>query len=271
MRIGPNDVWRATNTPEGPATTHLSTVSADGEVTMQAWGPGAAWALAALPDLIGAADDAGGFTPAAGVVHDLHRHLPGLRIGRSHAVVEALVPSILEQKVVGLEARRSYAALVRSLGRPAPGPRGLMVPPHPKVLAATPAWAFHPFGVERRRADTIRRACSYAARLEETADMSPADARRRLTALPGIGPWTAAEVGLVALGDADAVSVGDYHLPNRVAWALAGEPRADDARMLELLEPWRGHRGRVIRLIGAGGGAAPRYGPRMPLRSIIGQ
>jgi len=105
--------------------------------------------------------------------------------------------------------------------------------------------------------------------------MSPADARRRMTALPGIGAWTAAEVGLVALGDADAVSVGDYHLPNRVAWALAGEPRGDDARMLELLEPWRGHRGRVIRLIGAGGGAgggaAPRYGPRMPLRSIIGQ
>jgi 3-methyladenine DNA glycosylase/8-oxoguanine DNA glycosylase len=145
------------------------------------------------------------------------------------------------------------------------------VPPPAKVLADTPTWVFHRANVERKRADTIRRACAYAARLEETVAMAPADARRRLTALPGIGAWTAAEVAMVALGDADAVSLGDYHLPHQVSWALAGEPRGDDARMLELLEPWRGHRGRVLRLIGAGAGAAPRYGPRMPLRTNAGQ
>jgi len=273
MRIGPDGAWRATRTPAGPTTVQLTVAPADRSVTMRAWGPGAGWALDHLPDLVGAADDAHGFAPGAGVVADLHRRLPGLRIGRSGAVMEALVASILEQKVVGLEAHRSYARMVRSLSEPAPGPGpcGLMVPPDPSVLASTPSWAFHRFGVERRRAETIRRACSYAARLEETVDMAPADARRRLTAIPGVGAWTAAEVALVALGDADAVSVGDYHLPNQVAWALAREPRADDARMLALLEPWRGHRGRVIRLIGAGAGSAPRYGPRMPLRSIAGQ
>ena len=100
--------------------------------------------------------------------------------------------------------------------------------------------------------------------------MSPTDATRRLRALPGIGAWTAAEVSLVALGDADAVSVGDYHLPHHVAWALAGEARADDARMLELLEPYRGHRGRVIRLVVAGHPGPPRFGPRLPLKSIAG-
>ena len=68
---------------------------------------------------------------------------------------------------------------------------------------------------------------------------------------------------LRALGDPDAVSVGDFHLPNVVAFALAGEPRADDARMLELLEPWRGHRARVIRLLEASGIQAPKYGPRL--------
>jgi hypothetical protein len=273
VRFEPAGVWRATRTPEGLATTHLRVSAADGTVTMRAWGPGGDWALDAFPALVGAGDDEAGFEPGAGVVGDLHRRLRGLRIGRSGAVMEALVPSILEQKVVGLEARRSHARLVRTLGEPAPGPAGatLMVPPAPAVLAATPSWTFHRFGVERKRADTIRRACSYAARLEETVSMSPGDARRRLTALPGIGPWTAAEVSLVALGDADAVSVGDYHLPNQVAWALAGEPRGDDARMLELLEPWKGHRGRVLRLIGAGAGAAPRHGPRMPLRSIAAQ
>jgi hypothetical protein len=272
MQFEAGGVWRATRTPAGPATTHIRGLPVAGTVTMTAWGPGAEWALGAFPDLVGANDGADGFVPGDGLVGDLHRRLPGLRIGRSGAVMEALVPSILEQKVVGLEAKRSWAGLVRHLGEAAPGPGAarLRVPPPPAVLAATPSWVFHRFGVERKRADTIRLACSYAHRLEETLAMPAAEARRRLTALPGIGPWTAAEVGLVALGDPDAVSVGDYHLPDQVAWALAGEPRADDARMLELLEPWAGHRGRVIRLVTCGMGAAPRFGPRMPLRSIAG-
>jgi 3-methyladenine DNA glycosylase/8-oxoguanine DNA glycosylase len=270
VRFEPTGVWRATRTP---ATTHIRVSAADATVTMRAWGPGADWALEAFPTLVGADDAEDGFDPGPGLVGELHRRLRGLRIGRSGAVIEALVPSILEQKVVGKEARRSYARLVRTLGEPAPGPAAtsLFVPPPPAVLAATPSWTFHRANVERKRADTIRRACGYAAHLEETVTMAPDDARRRLTALPGIGPWTAAEVAMVALGDADAVSVGDYHLPNQVAWALAGEPRGDDARMLELLAPWPGHRGRVLRLLGAGAGGAPRYGPRMPLRTIAGQ
>jgi len=100
------------------------------------------------------------------------------------------------------------------------------------------------------------------------ASATPAEATERLVAYPGIGPWTAAEVTLRALGDPDAVSLGDFHLPNLVAWALAGEPRADDARMLELLEPWRGHRARVIRLLEASGLAAPRFGPRHSPRDM---
>jgi 3-methyladenine DNA glycosylase/8-oxoguanine DNA glycosylase len=112
----------------------------------------------------------------------------------------------------------------------------------------------------------IRGAARRASWLEAAGD--PAEATRRLTSLPGIGQWTAAEVVRLAFGDPDAVSVGDYHVPNTVAWALAGEPRADDARMLELLEPYRGQRGRVQRLLEAGGITAPRYGPRMAPRRI---
>jgi len=276
MRMGADGVWRATRSPQGPVTTHI-TAGAGGSITMRAWGEGSAWALEAFPALVGADDcddplDAMALDP---IVADCRRRLPGLRIGRSQAVVEALVPAVLEQKVVGIDAKRSYAHLVRTLGEPAPGPAGaagMRVPPAPATIAATPSYVFHRFGVERKRADTIRGACTYAARLEETVAMTADDARRRLTALPGIGPWTAAEVGMVALGDPDAVSVGDYHLPHQVAWALAGETRADDARMLELLEPYRGQRGRVIRLLLAGStaGSPPRRGPRMPLRSIAG-
>jgi 3-methyladenine DNA glycosylase/8-oxoguanine DNA glycosylase len=144
----------------------------------------------------------------------------------------------------------------------------MLVPPPPRALAATPYWVFHGMGIERKRADTVRRVAAVATRMEEAVAMPAADAARRLRAVPGVGVWTAAEVAIVALGDADAVSIGDYHLPNQVSWALAGEPRGDDARMLELLEPYRGHRGRVIRLLEAGGVVAPRYGPRLPLQSI---
>ncbi|MGH9277176.1 MAG: DNA-3-methyladenine glycosylase family protein [Acidimicrobiales bacterium] len=269
VRFGPGEMWRATRTPDGPATTRVT--AAAGRLTMQAWGPGAACAAEGFPALVGEHDHESGFAPRDAVVADLRRRLRGLRLCRTGAVVEALVPAILEQKVIGLEARRSYAGLVRMRGEPAPGPgagMGLMVPPEPSVLARTPSYVFHRLGVERKRADTIRLACSYARRLEEVVTMPLPDAYRRLTALPGIGPWTAAEVALVALGDADAVSVGDYHLPNMVAWALAGEARAGDDRMLELLEPYRGHRGRVIRLIEAGAPAPPRFGPRLPLNPI---
>lgn len=256
MRVGPDGVWRATRTPAGPATQHI--VVRDQAVTVRAWGPGADWLLDHAPDLVGEADDDTGFVPRHPVVADACRRVPGLRLTRSYAVVETLLPTVLEQKVIGKEARRSYAALVRALSEPAPGPAPLYLPPDPEAVAATPSWAFHRWGVERKRADTVRRACTVARRLEEDPG--------RLTKLPGIGPWTAAEVGRLALGDADAVSVGDFHLPNLVSWALAGEPRGDDGRMLELLEPYRGHRGRVQRLLEASGMGAPRYGPRLPLR-----
>jgi 3-methyladenine DNA glycosylase/8-oxoguanine DNA glycosylase len=114
----------------------------------------------------------------------------------------------------------------------------------------------------------IRELARRAGRLDRLADLPASEARDRLALLPGLGPWTAAEVAIVALGDADAVSVGDYHLPHNVSWILAGEPRATDARMLELLEPFAGHRGRVLRLIAASGVGAPRFGPRQPLQEI---
>jgi 3-methyladenine DNA glycosylase/8-oxoguanine DNA glycosylase len=181
-------------------------------------------------------------------------------------VFPRLLRNILEQKVTGKEAYRAYAATVRHFREPAPGPVPLLLPPEPAAVAATPYWTFHRFGVEQRRADTLARAALAADRLERCQDA--AEATVRLTAIPGIGPWTAAEVVRVVYGDADAVSVGDFHIPNTVAWALAGEPRGDDARMLELLAPFAGHRGRVCLLLEAAGFAAPRFGPRMPIRSF---
>jgi 3-methyladenine DNA glycosylase/8-oxoguanine DNA glycosylase len=206
------------------------------------------------------------------VLADLARRLPGVRLGRSEAAFEALVPAVLEQKITGLEAMRVRRRMALSLGESAPGPAerlvGLRLPPAPERLASLAYYDLHPLGLERRRAEVLIRLAGRAAAIERLGGMGPADARVRLERLAGIGPWTAAEVARVAWGDPDAVSVGDYHIPNLVAFALAGEPRADDARMLELLEPYRGQRGRVQRLLELSGIRPPRYGPHMPTRAI---
>jgi endonuclease III len=267
LRIHQNEAWRATRTPEGPSTIHVTYTAPMVEV--EAWGPGAGWATAQAAAVCGEADDASGFQPRHQLISDLHRRHPGLRLTRTHAVFEALVPVVLAQKVTTIEAHAGYRALVDGLGEPAPGPVRLKLPPSPQVLARTPYWTFHRFGIERRRAEVIIRAARSAYRLEETTTMDIASAYRRLEAFPGVGPWTAAKVALVALGDPDAVQVGDYHLPHAVGYALDGTVRSTDERMLELLTPYRGHRARVIRLLTISGISAPRFGPKQPLRDII--
>jgi endonuclease III len=259
-------IWRATRTPAGPTTMRLERV--DGSVEVKAWGPGAEWAVANAGQICGEEDDDTGFAPAHPLIRRLHREIRGVRMTRTLAVFEILVPTILGQQVTTDEARESYRHLVNALGEEAPGPFALKLPPSPEVLARTPYWAFHRFGIERRRADVIIRAARSAKRLEQITSMDTPSAYRRLQAFPGIGLWTAAKVANVALGDPDAVPVGDYHLPHAIGFALEGTARSTDDRMLELLEPYRGNRARVIRLITNAGIAAPRFGPHRPLRNI---
>jgi 3-methyladenine DNA glycosylase/8-oxoguanine DNA glycosylase len=264
--------WRATRNADGPVTLFIERTP-DG-VRARAWGPGAAMALLALEGLLGLDDQPGALVPVHPAVTSAVHRLPGLRFGRSGAVLEALIPAILEQKITGSEAHRVYQNLVRVHGEAAPGPPGLRLQPTHQVLAGLPYHAYHPLGLERRRAELIRAVAREAPRLERFAEMAagsgddPEPAYAALRAFPGIGPWTAAEVGARAFGDPDAVSLADAHIPNMVAWALAGERRGTDERMLELLEPYRGQRGRVIRLLELSGASAPRYGPRVAARRI---
>jgi 3-methyladenine DNA glycosylase/8-oxoguanine DNA glycosylase len=253
-------VWRSTRTPLGPAT--LKVTGHGHEISAAAWGPGGDWALEHLPELVGALDRAEGFSPA-GVVGRLWSQMPGMRFGRTRSVFEPILNAIIGQRVPVKAANQSYRMLMRRHGEPAPGPKPLWLQPTPQTLAAMTYEEFHPLGIERKRADTIRRAAHRATRLEEASDMEPNAAMARMIAFPGIGPWTAAQAVQAALGDPDAVVVGDYKLPNVVSWNLAGEPRGDDDRMLELLEPYRGHRARVVRLLKAGGEPPPKYGPRL--------
>ena len=238
-----------------------------GRVEVGAWGPGREWMLDHAPGWCGASA-ADGFDPPPGPVREAWRRHRGLRIPRTGLAFEALVPIVLEQKVTGREARRAYGRLVRTLGEPAPGPLGLVLPPEPERIATLPYFAFHPFGIERERAEVLRALGARAARLDAAAELPVEEAKTSIGAVRGIGPWSVAEVARIALGDADAVSVGDFHVPHVVAWALAAEPRATDARMLELLEPFRPHRGLVQLLLEAAGVRAPAFGPRFEPRAI---
>jgi 3-methyladenine DNA glycosylase/8-oxoguanine DNA glycosylase len=253
--------WRATWTPSGPATQLLT--EQDGSVVTREWGPGAAWVRDRVDVLLGSTDDVGAFQPQHPVVERAWRSSGGLRVGATQNVWESLAAAILEQKVTGLESRRSWRSLLVGHGQPAPGPApdGLTVPPPAAAWAAIPDWEYHRAGVGPERMRTLRRAAAVAESLQRLAtDSKRLDAA--LLSIRGIGAWTSAEVRQRACGDADAVSVGDFHLPKLVGFALTGDPSADDRRMLELLAAYRPHRYRVTRLLEMFGPHPPRRGPR---------
>lgn len=273
-RIEPGVVWRATRTPRGPATLRLTTsvrdrADAGPRVRAQAWGPGAQWALDRLPSMLGADDDPSGFTPHHRLVREAHRRHPGLRLARTGLVLESLIPAVLEQKVTAQEAYRAWRLLLQRHGEPAPGPgQGLYVMPDRRTWCRIPSWEWHRAGVDGKRSATILRAAARAPRLEEAATMQLADAMRRLQAIPGIGPWTAAETLQRSNGAADAITVGDLHLPRLIGYTLTGERNTDDAGMLELLAPYHGQRHRAARLLTLIGRMPPRRQPRYAVRDI---
>ncbi|MFJ9898799.1 DNA-3-methyladenine glycosylase family protein, partial [Streptomyces sp. NPDC091280] len=259
LRRGPGDptfrtaadgsVWRASLTPVGPGTLRVS--AHGGAVRGEAWGPGGDWLLERLPELLGAADDPGAFVPRHRLVAVAQHRRPGLRLTRTGLVLESLIPSVLEQKVTTDEAYRAWRSLVRKFGSPAPGPVDgrMWVMPAPRAWASIPSWEWHRAGVDDKRASTILRAVRVAARLEQAVRLPAAEARARLEVVPGVGPWTSAETVQRSHGAADAVTVGDLHLPGIVGWALAGNRDADDTMMLSLLEPYagQGQRHRAVR------------------------
>lgn len=270
IHMAGNAMVRASWTPHGPATVRVDVDATTNTARAVAAGPGAEHALTTLPALLGAHDTRDGFEPDRHeVVARFHQRLAGFRMGRTGQVVDVLAATVLGQKVTGIEAMRSWRRLVEIADQPAPtGPSlpPLLLPPSAAFLAALPTWQYTAAGVDGTRAATIIGAHRRIDRLEEAIEMDADAAMIRLTALPGLGPWTAAIVSRAARGDPDAVEVGDFHLPNLVAWNLAREPRASDERMMELLAPFAGHRGRVTRILGIAGTRAPAYGPRLAPR-----
>lgn len=260
--------WSPMRTPEGPATLHLR--RGDRGVEARSYGAGTDWALSSVSSLIGVHDSPANFVTDHPLVAELHRRHPGLRMGRTGRVFEALVVAILTQKVTGKEAHRSLQQLRHRFSDSAPGPEPtLRLPPDAARLANSTYYDLHPLGIEKRRADTLLRAARMAPEIDRLATVASTEARAWLERLPGIGVWTSAETVTVSHGDSDAVSVGDFHLKNVVAWHLTGRPRGTDEEMMDLLEEFRPNRGRVVKLLETLG-HAPAFGPRLPIRNFAG-
>lgn len=263
-------IWRTSLMRSGPVTARL-TKSAPDTVDCEAWGQGASEFAETLPALLGAYDDSAGFAPTEPTIAAAHQRVRHLRLGRTDRVLEALIPAVLEQRVYGKDARRAWRLLVTKYGAPAPGPAPthMRVPPPGEVWRRIPSWGFHRANVDPRRARTIVVCAQRADSLERLGARPPARARAAMASLPGVGEWTAAETSQRAFGDADALSVGDYHLAKMVGWSLLGHP-IDDPAMVELLEPLRPHRHRAVRLLEVSGLAVlPRFGPRMAIPNLI--
>lgn len=256
-------IWRASRTPQGIATIAVRVERT--RVRAAAWGPGAEWMLDQLPRLCGADDDPAGFDPSRhALVADVHRRHADLRLGRTDLVFDALASAVFEQKVTALQAFGAWRMILTWCGERAPGPtpRPLFAPPADWHLV--PSWTWHRAGLEPPQSRTIVAAARRRGGVESAAASADTGEARDavFTSLPGVGVWTSAEARIRAFGDPDAVSVGDYHLAHQVGYALTGH-RVDDDGMVELLEPWRGHRQRVIRLLAISGVFEPRRGPRL--------
>ena len=274
-RLTTHSFLHATYTPDGPATLWLRWARDPAPITecglaADAWGPGRGWILGTVDSLTGGDDRPSAalarFPDAPPVVTRALRDTQTVHIGASRNLYHALLPTIIEQRITAREALRQWRRLCRALGEPAPGPADvvgdLRLPPSPAALSRRPAWWFHPLGIEAKRARALTEVARHHEKLWAWAGTDPDAAGSMLRLIPGVGPWTVGSVLGPAMGDPDAVPVGDFHFPHIVAWNLAGEARASDDRMLELLAPYQGQRGRVLRAVVHAGEGAPAFGPR---------
>lgn len=221
--------------------------------------------------MLGFADTIPSITPAHREVESAQKKFGQLRLGRSHTPYHELLHAVLAQRVTSIEAIRQWHQIIDRYGTNAPGPHpGIKTPPSPDVMRKLPYHAFHHFGVERKRAESLLSVAhhfDFVSRVSQS-DEAPHVKTSQLQLIPGVGIWTASVAGGIAFGDPDALLIGDFHVKNTVAYALTGRIRGSDEEMIATLEPYNGQRHRVVRWLQLNGAKAPARGPRRRIVSI---
>lgn len=249
--------------PDGNVSVEVTQEESFLHVTLV--GPGCDWLLPRLPDYFGLNDNPGAFHPEGKVARLIAEH-EGVHLPRLPVVFHRLVQIVLQQLVSWEDAAAAWRQMTQRFGAAAPGPGELMVGPSPEALKSVGYFDLVECGALPRQARLIIRLATEHRRIERLAAESRTKLAKYLQTLPGIGPWTVQYLLGTAFGDPDAVLTGDYSLPHTVAWFLQQKPRSNDAEMLELLAPYRGHRFRVQHLLLQSGMTAPRRGPKMRRR-----
>jgi 3-methyladenine DNA glycosylase/8-oxoguanine DNA glycosylase len=240
--------------PSGPATLRL-TLRQD-TIELDAFGPGARDAAGSATRLLGITD----IPPqlighsAAERISQMHR---GIRLSRCASFSAQLVTVILQQRIEWQQAARQWRRLCKAAGDPAPC-GDLTLPPSFERLRDLTLLEFRKLNISEQQAKTIKEVGRIWKRIDGWAETSTQELRTRLSYVPGIGPWTTEMTLALYWAEADAVPLGDYALPHTVAYALTGRHRSDDKEMLDLLEPYRPHRGRLVRWIMGSNIAPPR-------------
>jgi len=262
MRREPDGLWRTAHTEDGPATVRLRV---DAQLRADAWGPGASAVMHDIPRWLGLHEEPWAFPPHP-VVDRLLRAHRGVRLTDTRDVFEAMVITVLQQLVTWEYAAMTWRRLIERHGEPAPGPTDLRLSPTARAIRAAGTMHLQAAGIGLKQARTLMTVAGVAHAVRRVTDMPTREAETFLQKIRGIGPWTAGMALGTRLGRPEPIPVADYHLPSTIAWALAGEPRATDARMLELLAPFGDQAFRVVRLVWAARIEAPRRGPRHPWR-----
>jgi len=256
-----NQFARATLTPDGPATVLVNW--RDDTASVELWGDGESWLADRMEAMLGLADDVSGFVPEHKAIARMWRQHSGMRMCASHTLWHDVAWLIPGQRVTGQDAARQWAAVCRKFSEPSPGPLELLLPPAPEAVAGAHYTDFHRLGIERQRAENLRAAARFIPRFAAMTDLPSDELRAKLELVHGVGPWTATNVLTMTTGDPDAVVIGDYGIPSVATWNLAGQRVGTDQEMLELLEPFRPNRWRVMRLLMAAGAHPPRRGPKI--------
>jgi len=188
--------------------------------------------------------------------------IPGIRIPGTVNATEILTRAILGQQVTVASARRQLDRLVAELGEPLHetfgGPAGYRLFPRAETIAEhAPALVRGP----RRRTQTLQRACAAIANGHLGMDVSRTreDLTHELTALPGIGPWTADYVALRFLGHPDVLVSKDVAIRRGARQLGFSDTTLSDET--QRLSPWRSYVSMHLWRASAGPSTGPSTGP----------